>query len=116
MRGMASLICPDCSTQFDITGKACPKCGRPNPQVSDQPARLLACPDCGGQMSRSAASCPHCGWRPPPKSKFTKDLGVGSWLFVLGIFVAIFEPLRAVGGLMVLIGVILVIVRLAQRD
>lgn len=77
---------------------------------------MLACADCGNLMSKSAAACPRCGWRLPAKPKLTKDLGAGSWLFFLGLLGVVLTRFTAIGGLFILIGIVLMIVKLAQRD
>jgi hypothetical protein len=45
-----------------------------------------------------------------------KDLGVGGWLFVAGLVLAFYEPLRLVAGLCVLFGIALIIAQLVKRD
>ena len=84
---------------------------------------LIKCPDCEKDVSDSAAACIHCGRplsseRSQPKKKkgpMTRNLGVGGWLFLAGIVLALYEPLRAVGGLCLLFGIALIIARLVQK-
>lgn len=48
---MALLLCPDCEHQVSDQAPACPKCGRPMPQMAKQVVRLprrgFICQDCG---------------------------------------------------------------------